>query len=64
MQRNSPTSCSLTLGKTGPQEIKTFDLRRTGAHEVVPLDDVASAALDLWAAGQGLRRPVRSLAGF
>ena len=44
--------------------IKTFDLRRPGGRDVVPLvDDVASAALDLWAAGQGLRRPVRSLAG-
>jgi FdhE protein len=44
--------------------IKTFDLRRPGARDVVPLvDDVASAALDLWAAGQGLHRPVCSLAG-
>jgi FdhE protein len=44
--------------------IKTFDLRQPGGRDVVPLvDDVASAALDLWAAGQGLHRPVRSLAG-
>lgn len=44
--------------------IKTFDLRRAGGRDVVPLvDDVASAAMDLWATGQGLRRPVRSLAG-
>jgi formate dehydrogenase accessory protein FdhE len=44
--------------------IKTFDLRRPGGRDVVPLvDDVASAAMDLWAAGQGLQRPVRSLAG-
>ena len=44
--------------------IKTFDLRRPGARDIVPLvDDVASAALDLWASGQGLQRPVRSLAG-
>lgn len=44
--------------------IKTFDLRRPGGRDVVPLvDDVASAALDLWAADQGLQRPVRSLAG-
>jgi len=44
--------------------IKTFDLRRPGGRDVVPLvDDVASAALDLWAIDQGLQRPVRSLAG-
>jgi FdhE protein len=44
--------------------IKTFDLRQPGGRDVVPLvDDVASAALDLWAADQGLQRPVRSLAG-
>ena len=44
--------------------IKTFDLRQPGAGVMVPLvDDVASAALDLWATGQGLQRPVRSLAG-
>jgi formate dehydrogenase maturation protein FdhE len=44
--------------------IKTFDLRQPGGRDIVPLvDDVASAALDLWAADQGLRRPVRSLAG-
>jgi FdhE protein len=44
--------------------IKTFDLRQPGGRDIVPLvDDVASAALDLWANDQGLRRPVRSLAG-
>jgi len=44
--------------------IKTFDLRQPGARDIVPLvDDIASAALDLWAADQGLQRPVRSLAG-
>lgn len=44
--------------------IKTFDLRRPGGRDVVPLvDDVASASIDLWATGQGLHRPVRSLAG-
>jgi formate dehydrogenase accessory protein FdhE len=44
--------------------IKTFDLRRPGSRDVVPLvDDVASAALDLWANAQGLQRSVRSLAG-
>jgi formate dehydrogenase accessory protein FdhE len=44
--------------------IKTFDLRQPGGRDIVPLvDDVATAALDLWAADQGLRRPVRSLAG-
>jgi hypothetical protein len=44
--------------------IKTFDLRQPGGRDVVPLvDDVASAALDLWADAQGYQRPVRSLAG-
>lgn len=44
--------------------VKTFDLRRPGGGEVVPLvDDVASLVLDLWAGEQGLRRPVRSVAG-
>lgn len=44
--------------------IKSFDLRADGGRDVVPLvDDVATAALDLWAAGRGLRRGVRSLAG-
>jgi FdhE protein len=44
--------------------IKTFDLRRPGGRDVVPLvDDVASATLDLWATDQGLQRSVRSMAG-
>ncbi len=44
--------------------VKTFDLRRSGGGEVVPLvDDVATLVLDLWAGEQGLRRPVRSVAG-
>jgi len=44
--------------------IKTFDLREAGGVDVVPLvDDVASAALDLWASGRGLQRSTRSLAG-
>jgi formate dehydrogenase maturation protein FdhE len=44
--------------------IKTFDLRRPGSRDVVPLvDDVATAVLDRWARDQGLQRPVRSLAG-
>lgn len=44
--------------------IKTFDLREAGGVDVVPLvDDVASAALDLWAAGRGLQRSTHSLAG-
>lgn len=44
--------------------IKSFDLRAQGGVAVVPLvDDVVTAALDLWAAGHGLRRSVRSLAG-
>lgn len=43
---------------------KTFDLREEGARDVVPLvDDVASLTLDLWAAQQGMSRPVRSFAG-
>ncbi|MGH8906994.1 MAG: formate dehydrogenase accessory protein FdhE [Egibacteraceae bacterium] len=43
---------------------KTFDLRQDGARDVIPLvDDIASLALDLWAASQGFHRPVRSLAG-
>lgn len=43
---------------------KTFDLREDGARGVVPLvDDIASLALDLWAAQQGLSRPARSFAG-
>lgn len=44
--------------------VKTFDLRAAGARPVVPLvDDVATVVLDVWAAGQGLHRAVRSLAG-
>ena len=36
--------------------IKTFDLRLPGSREVVPLvDDVATLALDLWAADQGFQ---------
>jgi FdhE protein len=44
--------------------IKSFDLHEEGGLQMVPIvDDVATAALDLWAAGHGLQRPVRSLAG-
>lgn len=44
--------------------IKSFDLRAEGGVAVVPLvDDVATAALELWATGRGLRRSVRSPAG-
>lgn len=44
--------------------IKTFDLRASGGSHVVPLvDDVATAALDLWATGRDLHRGVVSLAG-
>jgi hypothetical protein len=44
--------------------MKSFDLRDEGGLDIVPLvDDVATVALDLWAAGQGLQRPARSFAG-
>jgi FdhE protein len=44
--------------------IKSFDLRRPGGRDTVPLvDDVATLALDLWAHEQGLHRSARSLAG-
>ena len=44
--------------------IKSFDLRRPGGRDVVPLvDDVATLALDLWAHERGLHRTTRSLAG-
>jgi FdhE protein len=44
--------------------IKSFDLRRPGGRDAVPLvDDVATLALDLWAHEQGLHRSARSLAG-
>jgi FdhE protein len=44
--------------------IKSFDLRRPGGRDAVPLvDDVATLALDLWAHEQGLHRRARSLAG-
>jgi hypothetical protein len=44
--------------------IKSFDLRRPGGREAVPLvDDVATLALDLWAHERGLHRSARSLAG-
>jgi FdhE protein len=44
--------------------IKTFDLRRPGGRDIVPLvDDVATMALDLWAHDQGWHRPSLSLAG-
>ena len=41
--------------------IKSFDLRRPGGRDAVPLvDDVATLALDLWAHEQGLHRRARS----
>jgi FdhE protein len=44
--------------------VKTFDLRQTGARDVVPLvDDVATLALDVWAQQRGYARPSPSLAG-
>lgn len=44
--------------------VKTFDLREAGGVSVVPLvDDVATVALDLWARGQDLNRPMVSFAG-
>jgi FdhE protein len=44
--------------------VKTFDLRQTGAREVVPLvDDVATLSLDLWAQERGYRRASVSFAG-
>ena len=44
--------------------IKTFELRKPEASEIVPLvDDVASLALDLWAQEKGLRRVGANLAG-
>jgi formate dehydrogenase accessory protein FdhE len=45
--------------------IKTFDLRREGARQVVPLvDDIATLALDVWAHEKGMARPALSLAGI
>ncbi|MDQ3784951.1 MAG: formate dehydrogenase accessory protein FdhE [Actinomycetota bacterium] len=44
--------------------IKAFDLRVEGSGPVIPVvDDVATLTLDLWAHGQGLARPVLSMAG-
>jgi FdhE protein len=44
--------------------VKTFDLRQTGAREVVPLvDDVATLSLDLWAQERGYQRASVSFAG-
>jgi FdhE protein len=44
--------------------VKTFDLRQTGAVEVVPLvDDVATLSLDLWAQERGFERASLSFAG-
>lgn len=44
--------------------IKTFDLRKPEASDVVPaVDDVATLTLDVWARENGLHRLVLSLAG-
>ncbi len=44
--------------------VKTFDLRVSGARDIIPLvDDVATLTLDLWAIEHGYGRTTVSLAG-
>lgn len=44
--------------------VKTFDMRVSGARDVIPLvDDVATLTLDLWAVEHGYGRTTVSLAG-
>jgi FdhE protein len=61
---DDPVWARLDVCDTCSSYIKTFDLRRPGAADVVPLvDDVATLTLDLWALEHGCRRPSPSLAG-